>query len=154
MCMFYPMHTINIQALIAAGESKKVLVLDIIKKSIHISVLCFSMFYGVIGIAIGCAFVSIFSTYINGFYSRKLFSYSIWNQLKDIMPYIIVSCIMSIVVIAFDKVSCFNPVITFLLDIIIGMCVYFALAFICKFEQLSYLIKKIKGVLSNNLSRF
>ncbi|QUC68208.1 lipopolysaccharide biosynthesis protein [Aristaeella hokkaidonensis] len=147
MCLFYPMHTINIQALIAVGESKKVLVLDVIKKSMHILVLCFSMYYGVVGIAIGCAFVSIISTFINGFYSKRLFSYSIWSQLKDVLPYVITSCIMSIIVMIFDNYLLFHPVVTLIMDIVIGMTVYCVLAIVCKFEQLPYLIHKIQGII-------
>lgn len=146
MCVFYPIHTINIQALNAVGESAKTLKLEVVKKVLNILILLISMSYGVIGIAVGGMLVSLISTYINAIYSKKMFNYSFVQQIRDILPVIVLSLGMTIIVKIFDRLLVLNSFLMLCLDIIVGGTVYVAGAYIMKLESLEILRSKIKSL--------
>lgn len=147
MCLFYPIHTINTQALNAIGDSGKSLKLEIIKKTINIAILIFSMSYGVIGIALGGMFVSLISTFINAFYAKKEFDYSFFAQLKDMANSLIISSIMYVCVFLFDTFVPINSLVLLILDIALGAFVYCSLAIIFKVPELRYLLQKAKSII-------
>lgn len=147
MCLFYPVHTINIQALNAIGESGRTLKLEIIKKVVNIIVLLVSMFYGVIAIAIGAMIVSLVSTYINAFYSKRIFGYSFIEQMHDIVPSLTLATAMMGVVMFLDNIIKLNGWLTLSLDIIFGGIFYIVLSYVFKFPELNILFKKAKQYL-------
>ena len=143
MCLFYPIHTINYQALNAVGESGKVLKLEVIKKSINIIILLSTMIFGVIWIAIGALVVSLLSTYINSIYSGKAFGYSFVEQIRDIIPYLALSTIMSVVIIAFDLYVDINSIFMLVMEVFIGAIIYYIGSRILKFDALNVLREKL-----------
>lgn len=150
MCLFYPIHTINLQALNAIGESGKNLKLEIIKKVINITILIPTVFMGVIWIAIGAMCVSLLSTYINAYYSKRLFNYSFSEQIKDIFPTLGLSCVMVIVILIFEYCVMMNPTIKLFLTIFIGASVYIVCSAALRFTPFILLMSKIKQLLKMN----
>ncbi len=144
MCMFYPIHTVNIQALNAIGESGLTLRLEIVKKIINISVLIVTMFFGVFWIAIGAMAVSLLSTYINAAYGKRMFKYSFLEQIKDIVPFLLLSIIMAIVVLVFDYFVSLNGIFMLVMEVLIGGAIYILGAWILRFKELSIVLEKIK----------
>lgn len=148
MCLFYPIHTINIQALNAVGESGKTLKLEIIKKTINIIVLLITMFLGVLWIAIGALIISLLSTYINSAYSGKVFDYSFLSQIRDIVPFLALSSLMASVVILFDQSIHLNGVMMLGLEILIGIFIYLVGSKLMRFDVMRLLMDKIKPIVS------
>jgi O-antigen/teichoic acid export membrane protein len=148
MCIFYPIHTINIQAMNATGKSGKTLRIEIIKKTINIIVLLATMHFGVRGIAIGSLIISLLSTWINAFYSKQFFDYSFGRQMIDIAPFLLISVIMAAVVRTCDIVLGANNWTTLGADVLIGFVVYFTLCKIFKISELTCLWEFIKTVIT------
>lgn len=146
MCVFYPIHTINFQALNAIGKSGLTFRLEIVKKVINILILLITMFYGTLWIAIGALFVSLLSTFVNGFYSKKYFDYSIFKQLLDVIPIYFASLVMAIIVFTFDRIVPLNSWILLIVDILLGFLIYMTISFVFHFEALRYLLIKIKSL--------
>jgi len=144
MCIFYPIHTVNIQALNAIGKSGKTLELEIIKKVLNIIVLIISMNFGVMGIALGSLFISLISTWINAFYSKRFFDYSFAAQMVDIMPLIAISAIMALFVMIFDHYIHLNCWVMLGADVLIGALIYLILCRIFKIKEMHYFICLIK----------
>lgn len=137
MCLFYPIHTVNIQAMNAIGESGKTLKLEIVKKVINILVLLISMNFGVLGIALGSLAISLLSTWINAFYSKRFFDYSFSRQIGDIMSFLLMAVCMAAVVVICDSYFQFNNWLALGVDILIGAMVYLLCCKIFRIRELT-----------------
>lgn len=146
MCIFYPIHTINIQAMNAIGESGKTLKLEIIKKAINITVLLISMNFGVLGIALGSLMISLLSTWINAFYGKRFFGYSFSRQIADIAPFILMSTVMAVLVVICDNYLEVSNWVVLGVDVLLGAIVYFLLCKMFRVKELSDLFGFIKKI--------
>ncbi len=148
--IFWPIHTVNLQAIKANGYSGLYLRLEIIKKIISISFLLMLIPLGVYAMAFSIAISSLVSTFINSYPNKKLIDYGFKEQLFDILPSFGLSVFLSLVVysISFLKI---NLYIIFFLQIIIFSLLYYFFA--KKFKIKGYVfirdlflnIKNIKG---------
>lgn len=93
--MLYPLHVINLTLLLVKGRTDLNLRLEIIKKVIAIFPICLGILYGIEFMLWGSVFTAFVSYYLNSYYSAILIDYSIWEQIRDILPTFIVSFIVS-----------------------------------------------------------
>lgn len=137
---FYPVHTCNLQTINALGRSDIYLKLEIIKKSIGIVVLAIAVFgfHSPIAIAMTGVFTTFTSCFINAYPNKKLINYSYIEQMKDILPNFILSCVMGVVVYPIIYLN-MNSFIILVLQVIIGMLVYLGISFIFKIESFKYI---------------
>lgn len=84
--MLYPLHAINLNMLQVQGRSDLFLKLEIIKKIIAVGPLMLGIFIDIYWMLIGSVFIGFISFYLNAYYSGPFLKYSIWNQIKDILP--------------------------------------------------------------------
>ncbi|MDU1278878.1 MAG: lipopolysaccharide biosynthesis protein [Clostridium sp.] len=150
-CLTYalwPIHTANLQAINALGRSDIYLKLEIIKKIVGTTILIISMFYGVYAIAIGGLLSGVISSFINSYPNLRLLDYSYKEQIKDIIPSLLLSIIMGGIVysILFFYMS---PYLTLIIQILVGAIVYISLAKLFKLECYEYLINTVKSLLRN-----
>lgn len=141
----YPIHTANLQAINALGRSDIFLKLEIIKKIIGLAILGVTIFYGVYAIAIGMLVVGIICTFINAYPNLKLLNYGYMEQLKDIMPSLLLSLVMGAGVYNFRWLN-LSIYITLALQIGVGVFVYILMAHFFKLECYSYLVKTCKDI--------
>ncbi len=146
MCLFYPIHTINTQALNAVGHSGKTLKLEIVKKILNILILLISLSFGVIGIALGAMMVSLLSTWINAFYSRAMFRYSCWSQLGDIFPSLAMATVMAGAVYLLDRALTVNSWLALLLDVAVGIAIYVLACVVTKNREFAFLLQRMKAL--------
>lgn len=142
----YPINTANLQVIKALGKSDYFLKLEIIKKIIGLIVLIVTLPFGVPQMAIGQVLVAILSTFINAFPNRKLLNYNYFEQIKDLFPTLIISIIMFIIVYSFNFIN-LNMYILLIIQILVGVIIYFGLAYIFKLESLNYMIEILKSFL-------
>lgn len=140
----YPINSANLQAIKAMGKSDYYLKLEVIKKIIGIVTLVITLPYGVYTMAIGQVLVAVLSTFINSFPNRKLLNYQYIEQVKDLLPSLIISIVMALVVYPMKFIN-INNYLLLVLQIVSGSVIYFGLAYIFKLESLNYLIKMIKA---------
>lgn len=140
----YPINTANLQVIKALGKSDYFLKLEIIKKIIGLVVLIVTLPFGVLQMAIGQVLVAILSTFINAFPNRKLLNYNYFEQIKDLFPSLIISIIMFIIVYSFNFIN-LNMYILLFIQILVGVIIYFGLAYIFKLESLNYMIEILKS---------
>ncbi|MEL3923028.1 lipopolysaccharide biosynthesis protein [Aeromonas enteropelogenes] len=84
--MLYPIHSINLNLLQVIGRSDLFLKLEVMKKIIGVTVLLFSIPYGVLVMCIGLTITSYLVLLLNTYYTAKLTHLSQWQQCKDIFP--------------------------------------------------------------------
>jgi hypothetical protein len=67
-----------------------------------VSVILISFSFGIYGLIIGSVFFSIIAFFINTHYSGKFINYSGFQQMKDILPSILLSTIIAALVFLVD----------------------------------------------------
>ena len=133
--MIYTLHASNLNILKVKGRSDLFLYLEIIKKTIVVIAIFIGLNWGIIGLIVGQICTSFISFFINAFYTGKLISYTIPNQLKDISQTFFISLGM----VAFMSLGWFinNQIISLVFQILIGIGSYLLLAFATKQEALT-----------------
>lgn len=141
--LFYPIHTANLNAIMAVGRSDIDLKLELVKKILEISLLLMIMRYGVLAIAYSLILTSVINQIVNSWPNRKLIGYSYFQQMRDILPEFALACIMGAVVYAVGLFK-MNDFLLLFLQIITGAIVYIGASAIMKLEAFMYLVGKIK----------
>ena len=91
--MFDHINQLNLNILYVKGRSDLVLRLEIIKKTISISMIVAAIPFGVLAICIARALYTQIAVIINTYYTGKLFGLGYFAQVKDFIKYIIYSLI-------------------------------------------------------------
>ena len=85
---------INLNLLYVKGRSDLLLRMEIIKKTIMFAILLTSMFFGLKVMCYGIILNSFIDLYFSSFYTKKLLGYPLWQQLKSVFPYLLVSLVV------------------------------------------------------------
>lgn len=142
---FYPIHTANLNAIKAIGRSDLFLVLEIIKKSVGILSMLATMWISVEAMAYSLLFVSVVSQFINSWPNRKLLGYSYLEQMKDILPSILLSLISCFCIIPFNFVV-MPKILKLIIQVIIASVVYITLSKVFRMEAFEYVMNIVKGL--------
>lgn len=143
--MFYPIHTANLNAIKAMGRSDLFLKLEIVKKIMGLTILLLTMHWGVMIMAYSLLLSSVLSQIINSWPNWKLLNYNYWEQIKDILPGILIAIFMGLCVnlVALLHLS---DVVTLLIQIPIGAIIYIGASVIFRLESFTYLWNMIKSL--------
>lgn len=144
--MFYPIHTANLNAINAMGRSDLFLRLEIIKKIIGMTILISTMWFGVMAMAYSLLLSGVLSQIINSWPNWKLLDYSYLEQLKDIMPGIILAVIMGCCVYLISLLG-LSSAVTLLIQIPLGAAIYIGASAMLHLESFEYLMGIVKPVL-------
>lgn len=142
--MFYPIHTANLNAIKAMGRSDIYLKLEVIKKIIGIGLLVSTMWFGVMAMAYSLLISSILSQIINSSPNKKLLNYGYLEQLKDILPGILLAVGMGVCVYFVSWIG-LPDIVTLCIQFVLGICIYLGLSKIFKLEAYTYLIEIVRS---------
>ena len=143
---FYPLHTANLNAIKALGRSDMFLKLEIIKKVVGLSLLLISMWHGVMAIALSMLANSFICQVINTWPNKKLINYGYLEQLKDIVPTILLAWGMGGIVYCVNFLG-LNNIFSLLIQIPLGVAIYIICAKLVKMESFDYLLDTIKSII-------
>jgi len=149
-CLIYalwPIHTVNLQAINAIGRSDVNLNLQIIKRTLDILILIVTISMGIYAIALGALFSGVASSFINAFPNKKLINYNYFEQVKDIVPSLILALIMAVVVFSLSYLN-LPLIFKLILQIFTGGTVYILLSYYLKIEAFTYLLDTLKVLIS------
>lgn len=142
--MFWPIHTANLNAINAMGRSDLFLKLEIIKKCVGLLLLLTTMRISVMAMAYSLLVSGLISQVINSWPNRKLLKYGYLEQIKDILPSIILAIIMGFLV-SLIQLFKWNPVVTLIIEIPLGALIYILGSKILGLESYNYLIDMVKS---------
>lgn len=136
--MFYPIHTANLNAIKAMGRSDLFLKMEIWKKVIGMALLLSTLFISVKAMAYSLLISTLASMIINSWPNKKLLDYSFLEQMKDILPSILLAVGMGIVVyfIGYLNISILPLLI---MQVVCGGVIYVLGSEILKLEPYVYL---------------
>ena len=142
--LFYPIHTANLNAIKAMGRSDLFLKLEIIKKTIGIIALLLTMKISVVAMAYSLLVTSVLSQIINSWPNRKLLNYRYLDQLKDILPGILLAVFMGFCVSFVTRLG-LSDIITLLIQVICGGVIYLSGSALLKLDSYLYFKEVITG---------
>ena len=142
--MLWPVHTSNLNALKAMGRSDLYLKLEVIKKILGLILLFITMKISVKAMAYSLLVSGILGQIINSWPNRKLLNYGYLQQLKDILPAIILSVFMGALVSLIELIG-LTPLLTLIIQVPVGVVVYIVGSKIFKLESYYFLLNIIKS---------
>lgn len=150
--MFYPLHTANLNAIKAMGRSDLFLKLEIVKKVMGLTVLALTMWHGVMAMAYSLLVMEVFGQIINSWPNKKLLNYGYLEQLKDIIPGILLAVIMGLCIYPIQWIG-LPDVVTLLIQVPLGAVIYIGASALLKLESFTYLWGIVKPVIFKVLKR-
>ena len=141
---FWPIHTANLNAIKAVGRSDIFLKLEIIKKVVGVVSILVSMPFGVMPMALAYLATSPISAIVNATPNRKLLGYKYREQLRDMLPSMILSAVMGLCVFLVGLIQ-MNLFLVLLLQIVTGVIIYISLSKIFKLDAFAYVWGQVKG---------
>lgn len=150
-CFVYallPIHTTNLQVLNGMGRSDLFLRLELIKKVLGVSILCFTVFVvqNLTAIVFGYMVNGLICTFINAAPNKRVVGYSYGEQIVDILPAFGLSAI-AVGVASLLTHTGLAGVPLVLAQCAVVVVVYLGVAAILHVEELEYLWKTAKGYL-------
>lgn len=144
--MFYPIHTANLNAIKALGRSDLFFKLEIVKKIVGLTILLSVMWFGVMAMAYSLLLSSVLGQIINTWPNRKLLDYSYPDQLKDILPSILLAVGMGICVWLVSLLH-LSDAVTLLLQIPLGAVIYIGASAALHLDSYVFLIDMLRPML-------
>lgn len=141
---FYPVHTANLNAIKAMGRSDLFLKLEIIKKTVGIIAILITMWISVQAMAYSFLVTTILNQIINSWPNKKLLNYSYLEQIKDMLPQILLSLGMGAAIYAVSFLH-LSASLTLLIQIPLGVLVYWGGSKIFHVESYTYIIEMVKN---------
>lgn len=118
--MLNPLHVLNLNAINVVGRSDLTLKLKIIKTILSVIPILLGIFLADIYFMLtGSLVVSVFSYYLNSYYSGPLLNYPPLEQVKDILPSFVVALLMALPVYALSFIPV-PPFVILPIQIVVG----------------------------------
>lgn len=129
--LLIPLHKVNLNILTVIGRTDLYLRLEIIKKIVAFITIAFALQIGVTleGLLWVLFINAVLGYIINVHYSRVFIQYGYIEQLKDILPIILVSLLMGVLVFLCSYLS-LSPFILLVLQVIVGAFIYILLSYL------------------------
>lgn len=139
----WPLHTANLQAINALGRSDLYLKLEVLKKAIGLVTILITMKYGPLTMAYGLIVSDIIAMFVNAAPNQKLLNYSFAEQLRDIMPSLLMALLMAVVIYPISWLG-MSDFYTLLLQVSAGIIVYLVESMITHQSAFLYLLNIIR----------
>ena len=97
---------------------------------------------GVLVMAYSLLFTTLTSQVINSWPNRKLLQYGYLEQIKDIIPNILLACVMGGIVYPIKYIH-FNNIVILLIQICVGVSVYLLGSYIFRLESFRFILRII-----------
>lgn len=150
--MFYPVHTANLNAIKALGRSDLFLKLEIIKKIVGLITIVITAPISVMAMGYSLLVTCVLSQIINSWPNKKLLNYSYLEQLKDILPGILLAAFMCLCVYPVQWLG-LPDIATLLIQVPLGAVIFVAGSALLKLEAFTYLWGMVGPVLKRVLKR-
>lgn len=146
ICLFWPLTAKN-QALNAVGRSGTNLLLNILTKVVSLAMLFASIPFGVYVICFSSLIGDIISITIYTVIISKYCSYSIKQQIMDVIPIYALGGFMFICTYCLSSVLIINNFVKLCILIIFGAAIYVGVSYIFKMEGFMYILQLLRSKL-------
>jgi O-antigen/teichoic acid export membrane protein len=143
--LMYPFHIINLDIPKVFAKSAIYLKLEIIKKALILAGILCTYKLGVMGMLYGQLAVSAINMYVNSHYCGRIIHYYFLEQVKDILPEIMVALLMAVPVYFLSKQVLFESQLFKLICLMLfAFLIYVFLSFVFKLKSFRYIFEAIR----------
>ena len=143
MYAFYPLHTANLNAIKAMGHSDIFLKLEIIKELVGIGLIFAAMNISVYAVAVSQFVSGLISLVINAWPNRKLLGYKLTKQLRDILPALLLACLMGVCIYPISLLG-LSDWLTLLIQVPLGIAIYVGGSVIFRVDSFSFMLDVLR----------
>lgn len=129
-----PLQGFALNVILAKGDSRLFLKLDILKKTVAIVTIFITYRWGVIAIIYGNIVLSFLSYYVNFYFTGKKLNFSFGKQMYDLLPYLLIALITAVFMYISGYFLSDSNILKLLVQGTTGVVVYFLLSKIFKLE--------------------
>ena len=153
--VLYPLQQYNLNILRVKGRSDLILKLNLYKKLTLFAGIAIAIAYGVMGLVILQAIGALIGYLYNSYYSGKFIDYSTTEQVKDILPQLLIALASGAIVyityqnLYYDWYDSYQLAMGFTS----GFAVYIGLAYLLKFNALTIFKELILGKVLGKLKK-
>ena len=122
-----PMQSANLNVLRAQGRSDLYFWTGVLKKVLSFVALGITFRWGIIQILYGQIVSASISYYINSYYTAKFLKYTIWEQVRDVLPVLGIALAMGVGVYAVGLIPVHSQALRLAMQIVAGAALYTAL---------------------------
>ncbi len=140
--MFQPIQSANLNAIKAMGRSDLFLKLDIVRKICGFTILFSTIWFGVEVIAYSLLLTSLVNQIINSWPNKHLLDYGYLQQLKDVMPSLVLSAITGVLVYLLRFIPA-PDIIKLIVQVVFGVVFFIVMAKMTKLESYTYVKKTL-----------
>lgn len=144
--MFTPMFTANYNAYKALGRSDLYLKVSIVSKIFGLIILLVTLPFGVMVMAYGLLVGSVISQLVCTYPNRKLLKYSYLEQIKDILPNLLLATSMGGAVYAIEFLG-LSAALTLVIQIPLGVAFYVVGSKVFKLDSYNYILNSVKNLI-------
>jgi O-antigen/teichoic acid export membrane protein len=163
LCLAYvisPMHAINHNIMKVKGRADLFRKTEIIKYLLFTPIFFLGVFYGLKVLIAGIIIFYWMGFIVNAMYSKKLINYSIWSQLRDFLPEMIIIGALAILIFSIGILWNLNNITLLLIQGILYLILLIFLSKVFKFSSYQELLEIANNKInlknlekSNNLSQ-
>jgi teichuronic acid exporter len=124
-----PLHVLNLQLLLALGDSKRFLQLEIQKKAIGVFIFGAGCFFGIAGVAYASILFAVVAYIINARPTRESINYGIVAQIGDLRGIIAATLFMSAGVLVLKSALALPPLPALAVLVAVGGVLYMGFGF-------------------------
>jgi len=133
--ILYPLHVINLNVLTAQGRSDLFFRLEIIKKVLVTIAIVITWRWGITAMIYGQIATSIIAYYMNSYYTGKLLSYPVTEQMKDFIPSLGLASVMGVGVYLIGHMPFPNDLMLLTAQVAAGTVLYISLCNLAKISS-------------------
>jgi O-antigen/teichoic acid export membrane protein len=140
--ILFPHNALNLNVLQVVGRSDLFLKIDVITMIIGLCLITLSLLLnlGMNGLLGTILMLSAIAFVANTFYSKRFIDYSLFQQVKDLLPSLSISLIMGLIVYITSLILPFGLFINLVILVLIGTVTYVFLSVIFKIEEFKSII--------------
>lgn len=147
--ILYPLRTINLNVLKAVGKSDLFFYLNLMNSLMIILSLSITYRWGIKAIICGQIVISVVDYFVINFFTYKVINYSIYEQVKDIFPYLLISCLMGACSFSLQFIDFTSVTYLLTYQVLTGITLYILLNVIFR----THAFFEIFGIFSNKLAK-
>jgi O-antigen/teichoic acid export membrane protein len=131
----YPIHVINLQLLLAQGESRAYFFIEVAKKTLGIACLVAGSLFGMMGLAYSQLALAVLALWVNTYSTRRTIDYGLLKQFTDTSDVWFATLAMITGVLILKACMSFSPAVQLLVLVMAGALIYTAMGLILRTQS-------------------
>lgn len=134
--VLWPMHVVNVNVLMALGQSRTLFRAEVVKKSIGLLLLVAGAMHGVLGIAWSQVAFSVVSLLVNAWTVGRLVDYGIRDQVREFAPSFVPGALMALAVALMLDAWQSGAVLELAVAVLAGAALYAVIAWMLRLHAI------------------